>query len=131
MEKKVFFQLQFSVPTNSIDTIQTVLEKVSRSCGSFLTVLKKFGEKSSGGLLSFPSEGYTLTLDFPNRGSLTKKQVREFEEIIMASGGRIYLAKDGLMSSDSFRNGYTQIDKFKGQKDPVFSSSMWRRLGVT
>ena len=60
--------------------------------GSFLAVLKLFGEKNKN-ILSFPMKGYTLALDFP----VTKKLfplLNELDSIVADCGGRITRAGD-------------------------------------
>ena len=96
--------------------------------GSFLAVLKTFDNKKSLGLLSFPMEGTTLALDFPNKGPNTLKLFQKLDEVVMKSGGRIYMAKDNRMSREMFEAGYPNYEKFKEYIDPGISSSMSRRL---
>ena len=64
-----FLQYQFVVPPDpSHKAIRLVLEEITRSgLGSFLAVIKTFGDIASPGMLSFPSPGITLALDFRHK----------------------------------------------------------------
>ncbi len=133
---KGFLQYQLVIPTeNARLGIADILTKVSNAGkGSFLAVLKKFGDANAN-LLSFPMAGYTLTLDFKNQTSLFPL-LDELDEIVVANGGRIYLAKDARMSEAIFKAGYTNWETFlavKHQVDPsnLFCSMQSNRLGLT
>ena len=54
-----------------------------RGSGSFLAVLKRFGDVRSPGLLSFPRPGVTLALDLPNSGPATRELLARMEAISM------------------------------------------------
>jgi hypothetical protein len=95
-----------------------------------LTVLKCFGDLSSPGLLSFPMPGVTLALDFPNRGKATRKLLALLEHIVTQAGGRLYPAKDCVMSGNSFRTGYPRLSEFLPAVDPGFSSAFAQRVGI-
>jgi len=125
-----FFQYQLVVPTgNAIDAINAVLTKISESGqGSFLSVLKAFGAKASPGLLSFPMEGMTLALDFPNRGDETLRLFEHLDNIVSSAGGRLYPAKDARMPSEVFSDGYSQLPNFMSYRDPGISSGLSQRL---
>ena len=98
--------------------------------GSFLSVIKTFGKKKPIGMLSFPIEGVTITLDFPNKGTKTIKMLRILEEITSESGGRIYLAKDSTMKKETFEKGYPKFKDFIPHIDNGFKSNMYDRLFV-
>jgi FAD/FMN-containing dehydrogenase len=127
--KRGFFQFQFVVPKTAQDTVARILEQTSsQGMGSFLVVLKEFGAIESPGLLSFPMPGFTMTLDFANQGESTTNFIRFLEDIVLKVGGRIYPAKDALMSKETFMQGYSQLEEFKRYIDPGFSSNFWRRM---
>ena len=91
--------------------------------GSFLAVIKTFGEKVSPGMLSFPKPGITLALDFPNRGESTLKLFEELDAVVAAACGSVYPAKDARMSAGFFQKAYPQWRDFSKFVDPKFSSS--------
>jgi hypothetical protein len=95
-----------------------------------LVVLKTFGDLPSPGLLSFPRPGVTLALDFPERGTTTRVLLRQLEEIAVAAYGRLYPAKDSLMTPHAFRQGYPNLEQFQSMMDPQFSSAFARRVGL-
>ncbi len=124
-------QLQCAVPHQAAPSaLRQLLGAVARSGeGSFLAVLKNFGKVESPGLLSFPREGVTLALDFPNKGERTARLFRELHETVAAHGGRLYPAKDAHMSGEQFRRQFAEVlPRFTAQLDPAFSSSFWRRV---
>ncbi len=66
--RRGFTQYQFVIPFANAERNLRELLTVILSAGElpFLDILKRLG-KESGGLLSFPREGYTLAIDFPIR----------------------------------------------------------------
>jgi decaprenylphospho-beta-D-ribofuranose 2-oxidase len=78
--------------------------------GSFLSVLKKLGPGTR--FLSFPTEGYTITLDFPVR-PLTMNALAKLDAVVAEHGGRIYLAKDARAPQKMIEQGYPEIDAFR------------------
>ena len=128
-----FFQYQCVVPPSTMrDAIPAMLGRIAATGqGSFLAVLKTFGPRPAAGLLSFPMEGATLALDFPNKGTTTLALLDSLDEILESAGGRLYPAKDGRMSAASFQRQYPGWRNFAQYKDPQFSSSFWRRVSGT
>jgi hypothetical protein len=127
--KSGLFQFQCVTPVGAEPVVRRLLQAVSQSgMGSPLVVLKKFGSIESPGMLSFPMRGYTLCVDFPNRGGRVLKLLKGLEEMALASGGRIYPAKDAVMSRDSFHQGFPRFQEFAEFMDPAFSSSFLRRI---
>lgn len=124
-----FFQYQFVVPTSESAGLVKAIELIAkRGAASFLCVLKKFGERSSPGWLSFPRGGYTLAVDFPNRGQAVLDLMNDLDSIVMDHGGRIYPAKDARMSATLFQAQYPQWRDLEKLRDPAFSSTFWRRV---
>jgi len=126
-----FYQYQCVVPAGSgREAITEILARIAASGeGSFLAVLKTFGQHPSQGLLSFPQPGgVTLALDFPNRGKRTLSLFEQLDSIVSAAGGRLYPAKDARMPAALFARGYPQLEQFIPFRDPAMSSAMSRRL---
>lgn len=100
--------------------------------GSFLAVLKKFGPGHR--FLSFPMEGYTITLDFPVCAA-TLQGVGRLDEVVTSHGGRTYLAKDARTPREVFERGYPDVEEFRRLRrtiDPErrFRSVQSERLGL-
>jgi L-gulonolactone oxidase len=128
--RRGMFQYQSVVPPAAAEAATAeMLAQISKAGeGSFLVVLKTFGALPSPGLLSFPREGTTLALDFPNRGESTLALLDRLDAVVKEAGGRLYPAKDGRLSGAMFRAGYPELERFAAQLDPGFSSSFWRRV---
>lgn len=127
---KGFLQYQCVVPNAvSYDAIREMLERIAAAnSGSFLVVLKVFGDVPSPGLLSFPRPGATLALDFPYQGNKTLHLFDQLDEVVVQAGGAIYPAKDAHMRGEHFKRFYPNLDTFIQYKDPGISSSFWRRV---
>jgi FAD/FMN-containing dehydrogenase len=127
---KGFFQYQSVVPREvGQDAVQAMLGEIARSGdGSFLAVLKTFGNHQPVGMMSFPQPGVTLALDFPNKGTRTLKLFDRLDAIVREAGGRIYLAKDARMPRDLFEAGYPRLNEFLKYRDAGISSELSRRL---
>jgi FAD/FMN-containing dehydrogenase len=127
---KGFYQYQSAVPPErALAVTRQMLEVIAQSgMGSFLAVLKQFGEPASRGMLSFPTPGTTLALDFPNTGPRLHKLFEALDRIVLDAGGRLYAAKDGRMGPAIFKAGYPRWTEFASFIDPRFSSGLWRRV---
>ncbi|WP_179693857.1 FAD-binding oxidoreductase [Pseudomonas moraviensis] len=106
-----------------------LLESIARSgCGSFLAVLKRCGDISSPGLLSFPMPGTSLALDFPQNRTLNRKLLPKLDAIVREAGGRLYPAKDAHMSGGDFRRAYPAWEQVEAMRDPALISRFWQRV---
>ncbi len=123
------FQHQSVVPeANARRTVPALFEAARRAGqGSFLTVLKRFGDVRSPALLSFPRPGYTLTLDFPNRGERTLRLLAELDRSTIGAGGAVNPYKDARMGPDIFTASFPQWQRLEAFRDPAFLSSFWAR----
>lgn len=125
-----FYQYQSVVPRAvGQDAVQAMLQAIRRAGeGSFLAVLKTFGNRQSVGMLSFAQPGVTLALDFPNRGARTLQLFELLDAIVREAGGRLYMAKDARMPRELFEAGYPRLTEFLRYRDPGISSALSRRL---
>lgn len=125
-----FLQYQCVLPPHCArEGVAALLREIACSGrGSFLAVLKEFGDRPSPGLLSFPRPGTTLALDFPNDGAGVFTLLERLDRIVEETGGALYPAKDARMSSRFFRKAYPRWQQFTPHIDPRFSSGFWRRV---
>ena len=120
-----FLQYQFVVPFDAVDTLRTIVATVAASGhASFLAVLKRFGPES-GGLLSFPTPGWTLTLDLPAAVAGLGGLVGELDRMVLDAGGRHYLAKDATATPEIIRAGYPRLDEWLQIRRTVDPTGRW------
>lgn len=116
-------------PAQARDAVRALLAEIARSGqGSFLAVLKEFGNRPAPGLMSFARPGTTLALDFPRSGPDAFALLDRLDAIVADAGGALYPAKDARMSPATFRRGQPNLESFLPYIDPAFSSSFWRRV---
>lgn len=115
--KKGFTQYQFVIPfqDGKLGLKKIMTEITNSGCGSFLAVLKTFSKNDEfSSPLSFPTEGYTLALDFKINSKIFPLLDR-LDKIVLSFGGKLYLTKDVRMSKDMFLKTYPnpiKCDKF-------------------
>jgi FAD/FMN-containing dehydrogenase len=133
--KNGFVQYQFVLPKAAgTEGMRKILTKIAQSgTGSFLAVLKMFGAQNQN-LLSFPTAGYTLALDF-KMCAQTVALVKELDAMVVSLGGKIYLTKDALMTEQTFKATYPQwqqFEKIRAQYGAIgkFASAQSQRLGL-
>ena len=128
-----FYQYQCVLPMErGEEGIAKILGRISASgSGSFLAVLKVFGDTPSPGMMSFPRPGVTLALDFPNNRRKTLELMASLDEVTREFGGALYPAKDARMPPWMFEASFPNLEAFKPHIDPAFSSSFWRRVSGT
>ncbi|WP_159589034.1 FAD-binding oxidoreductase [Chelativorans xinjiangense] len=129
--RRGFYQYQCVVPYSAAEAIGELIARVARAGeGSFLSVLKVFGDHKPVGWLSFPRPGLTLALDFPDRGERTLKLLDTLDEITAEAGGAVYPAKDARMDAQTFQRGFPSWRRLEDYRDPAICSDFWRRVAV-
>ena len=132
--KRGFHQFQCVVPLGAKDVLRDMLTRIGNSgLASPLAVLKKMGAHE-GGYMSFPMEGYTLAVDFPNREGAVIL-IAELIDMARGAGGRIYFAKDSLARPDQIAGMYPEQGKWtksvaKADPDAQLENDLVRRLDL-
>ncbi len=130
-----FLQYQFAVPDAGGHLVATTLDRL-RGIGALspVTVLKRFGAANPGPL-SFPQPGWTLAIDVPAGVDGLAEVLDALDELVLAEGGRLYLAKDSRMSPAMMAASYPRLGEWqrvRDRMDPngVFASDLARRLSL-
>ena len=89
-------------------------------------------------LLSYQVDGFSLELNYPVTAHTARKLavfLTEIRDLVIAAGGRLYLAKDDVLDADSYARsiGMNRIERFLAIKrayDPegIFQSALFRRI---
>jgi len=130
-----FIQYQVVVPDSHASTIPWMIETfATRQVPVFLAVLKRFGAEN-GGMLSFPTKGWTLAVDIPAGVEGVSEILDVMDERVVGEGGRIYLAKDSRMNPRHLASMYPRLSEFRTVRDEVdpsrrFVSNLSQRLGL-
>jgi decaprenylphospho-beta-D-ribofuranose 2-oxidase len=128
-------QYQFALPIGAEETLLRVMQALwLAGLPMYLVVLKRFGP-SSGGLLSFPVQGWTLAIDFPADALGLREALERADALVAGAGGRVYLAKDSRLRAETLVSMYPALERFRtlrAQVDPqgALQSDMARRLGL-
>lgn len=127
---KGFYQYQCVIPQEErFEGIRAILDEIKKAgTGSFLAVLKTFGNRKAPGMLSFPMPGVTLALDFPNTGTKVLRLFDKLDAVVRETGGRLYAAKDARMPRELFELGYSELLNFRKYRDPGINSGLSKRL---
>lgn len=132
--KRGFFQYQCLFPDSEdvVTQMQTFLDALHRKhLFSFLAVIKY--HRRGKGLLTFSQNGYSIALDFPNTAAV-RSVLPQLNRWVADHGGRVYLAKDAILSAEHFDLMYgknaSDWKSIINQLDPQakFTSLMSKRL---
>ncbi|GGA14206.1 FAD-binding protein [Neptunicoccus cionae] len=131
--KRGFHQFQCVLPDETAErTLRDMLRLIADAgLASPLAVLKRTGAGRAG-LLSFPMEGFTLALDFPN-SEKSRALVAQLNALAAEAGGRIYFAKDSLATAAQARQMYPELAEWQktveaADPEGAFKTDLIRRL---
>jgi len=120
-----FIQYQFVIPDENFSFLNEVLQLLKEShIASPLCVLKKLGPASPS-FLGFAKTGWTLSIDIPRRTRGLSSLLNNLTEQIVPMGGRVYLAKDSMLSSNSLEAMYTKLAKWREIKLEMDPNKTW------
>lgn len=134
--KKGFYQLQFSFDQKECYThIESIITEIQKS-GFIptLVVIKKHGDLTSPGTLSFPKPGFSFAFDFSYRSGI-EDFLRRINSKIAFLGGRVYLVKDALINAKDFDLMYPEGKLFREKNQQYnqgeIASLLSKRLNLT
>jgi decaprenylphospho-beta-D-ribofuranose 2-oxidase len=130
--KNGFIEYQFALPDQRLEDAFRIAKKLSLENTIYLSGIKLLS-KSVNGLLSFPIEGFTMTLTMKPTKDLLRS-LSEIDEHILEIGGKIYLAKDDRLSPRVFKQMYPEVSTFQSIRQKYnlngISSDLSRRLQI-
>lgn len=120
-----FIQYQFIVPLDRVDVLRTVIGQFAGAgVASFLAVLKRMGP-SNAAPMSFPTEGWTLTLDLAAGSARLPGLLDHVDDLVLDAGGRHYLAKDAHVSAHAVERAYPRLAEWKAVRDDMDPRGLW------
>ena len=130
--KKGFIQFQILIrKKNAANNIYKIISYLIKNDQiSFLSTIKKLGNKNDN-YLSFPDNGYTLTMDIKNNKKM-RTTFQKLEKFLIKIDSKIYLTKDSLMSQNFFFKSYKNLKLFKNTINKLnkFESLQSKRLNI-
>jgi FAD/FMN-containing dehydrogenase len=108
-----FTQYQCVIPEQGGHAaVRRFLDLLTQKGGaSFLCVIKDFAGEGTG-VLSFPKRGTSIAMDIAVRDD-TQALVDSLNELVIAEGGRVYLAKDRFTRAEQFRRMEPRLAEFE------------------
>jgi decaprenylphospho-beta-D-ribofuranose 2-oxidase len=76
-------------------------------------------------MLSFPTPGWTLTMDLPAGVSGLATLLDRLDRLVLDVGGRHYLAKDATATPAMIRAGYPRLDEWRAVRRRVDPTGVW------
>ncbi|MCX7929522.1 MAG: FAD-binding oxidoreductase [Chlorobi bacterium] len=92
-----------------------------------LCVLKRFADIASPGMLSFPIAGTSIAVDVPNTAHASAALKAIITDVV-EMGGRVYPAKDALMTALHFQRMYPHWQRLEKLRDRRTCSQFWERV---
>ena len=121
-----FLQYQFVIDIGKEQIFERLFAGLrALKAASFLGVLKKFGEQSAAPL-SFPRPGWTLTLDYSTSVPGLEKFLQEFDEVLVAAGGRTYLIKDSRVDPALIPAMYPRLGEWRKVRESMDPKGLWQ-----
>lgn len=131
--RRGFLQWQCLVPFGAEGTLRRIVEDVAgHPAPSFVSVLKYFGGANPGPM-SFPSPGWTFTIDVPTDVGGLEGLLDRLDRRVLDVGGRLYLAKDSRMRPEHVPIMYPRLDEWREVREAMdpdrrLNSDLARRL---
>ncbi|MCB1259116.1 MAG: decaprenylphosphoryl-beta-D-ribose oxidase, partial [Acidimicrobiales bacterium] len=130
-----FLQWQIVLPFGEEERLRRIVERLAvTGSSSLVNVLKRFGPNNAG-MLSFPTAGWTLSVDVPVGRPSLAALLDELDEVTVEGGGRTYLAKDSRVRAELLEVMYPRLDEWRAVRERVdpdrrLRSDLGRRLGL-
>jgi len=131
--RKGFVQFQAVIPfDNAFNSIQHLIDIINREKATPTLAVLKILDRTAQGLLSFCQPGFTIAIDFIHN-SAARKTISILNQFICEIKGKVYLAKDILLTKEQFQQMYPKHEAFKKilhDYNSPMQSDLGRRLGV-
>ncbi len=132
--KRKILQIQFSLPLKNEKYMQELIERLIYKQTPLLCSIKRLGKPRYTENLTFYQDGWTVAVDFSEK-YFDLNYFEEFINKLLELEGKIYLAKDSLLSEKYFKlmyPNYKNWEKVVKKLDPSskFQSHMSNRLGL-
>jgi decaprenylphospho-beta-D-ribofuranose 2-oxidase len=132
--RRGFVEYHYCVPDAALEESFRALLGMRKSYGAhlFFAAGKRFGAHARAGMISFPAEGWGINFQVPNSGR-HRRLLADFTDALAELGGRVYLAKDSVVTPRQLERMYARLPEWRGvlgRYDPGkrIQSDLSRRL---